>query len=458
MQKHKIRIGAMMAVILLFLIAVTVFLVRFFTFNKKWALYETNQHIYSQGKFVNAGAITDRDGNVLSDTKDGTRIYSDNKDIRKATIHIAGDHEGFVSTGVTNALKDKLVGYSTANGIYTFSGQGNSAELTISSDISVAAMKALGNNAGCVGVCNYKTGEVLCMVSTPTYDISDLEEYEKAKKGELGSVFVNRFISASYTPGSTFKIVTAAAQIDTLGSGAYNNSQLCNFGTVIEGETLSCMGRHKTVTLEKAFSHSCNAYFSLTALSLGKNTMTRYAEMFGFNKTFYIEGIACGKTSYNVKDARNIDYGWSGIGQYTTLMNPVQYLSVVSAIANNGEYIEPYFVHAIRSSSGKIVYKANPKTVSVINSDTANKVAALMDFAVKDNYGKSTFGQLDICGKTGTAETGEDKENSLFVGFCKNQELPLAFVVVVENHKKGGTSAMKVASKTLQAAKNTLCK
>ena len=139
-------------------------------------------------------------------------------------------------------------------------------------------------------------------------------------------------------------------------------------------------------------------------------------------------------------------------------MNPVQYLSVVSAIANNGEYIEPYFVHAIRSSSGKIVYKANPKTVSVINSDTANKVAALMDFAVKDNYGKSTFGQLDICGKTGTAETGEDTENSLFVGFCKNQELPLAFVVVVENHKKGGTSAMKVANKTLQAAKNTLCK
>lgn len=458
MQKHKIRRNAMAVVILLFLIAVAVFLIRFFTLNSDWALYETNQHIYSSGKLVNAGTITDREGNVLSDTVNGERVYNNNKDIRKATIHIAGDHEGYVSTGVTNALKDKLVGYSSLNGVFTYSGKGNSAELTISSDISIAAMKALGNNSGCVGVCNYKTGEVLCMVSTPTYDISDIKEYEKAKNGELGSVFVNRFISSSYTPGSTFKIVTAAAQIDTLGADAYSSSQLCNYGTVIEGENLSCMGRHKTVTLERAFSHSCNAYFSLTALSLGKNTMTRYAEIFGFNKTFYIEGIACGKSVYSVDDARNIDYGWSGIGQYTTLMNPVQYLSMVSAIANGGEYIEPYFVHAIRSSSGKITYKANPKTVKVINKDTADKLADLMDFAVKDNYGKSTFGVLDICGKTGTAEVGGEKENSLFVGFCKDEQLPLAFVVVMEESKGSGTSAMRVANKTLQAAKNSLCK
>lgn len=458
MQKHKVRRNAMAAVILLFLIGVGIFVARFFSLGEKWAFYETNQHIYSSGKLVNAGAITDRDGNVLSDTVDGVRVYNNSKDIRKATIHVAGDHEGYVSTGVTNALKDKLVGYSHTNGIFTFSGEGNSAELTISSDISVAAMKALGNNSGCVGVCNYKTGEVLCMVSTPTYDISDINEYEKAKKGELGSVFVNRFISSTYTPGSTFKIVTAAAQIDTLGANAYSSSQLCNYGTVIEGESLSCMGRHKTVTLERAFSHSCNAYFSLTALSLGKNTMTRYAEIFGFNKTFYIEGIACGKSVYSVDNARNIDYGWSGIGQYTTLMNPVQYLSMVSAIANGGEYIEPYFVHAIRSSGGKITYKANPETVKVINKDTAEKLAGLMDFAVKDNYGKSTFGVLDICGKTGTAEVGGDKENSLFIGFCKDEQLPLAFVVVIEESKSSGTNAMRVANKTLQAAKNSLCK
>jgi len=458
LRKHKIRRNAMITVIMLFVIAVGIFVFRLIKYGKDWALYETNQHIYSSGKLVNAGAVTDRDGNVLSETVDGQRVYNEDSNIRKATIHVAGDHEGYVSTGVTNAWKSQLVGYSFSNGVFTFSGKGNSAELTISSDISVAAMKALGKNPGCVGVCNYKTGEVLCMVSTPTYDISDDAEYEKAKRGELGSVFVNRFISSSYTPGSTFKIVTAAAQIDSLGKGAYNSPQICNYGTVIENESLSCLGRHRSVTLENAFAHSCNSYFSLTALSLGKNTMTKYAEIFGFNKTFYIDGIECGKSVYDVRDARNIDYGWSGIGQYTNLMNPVQYLSMVSAIANGGDYKEPYFVHCLRDSNGKIIYKAAPKTVTVINKDTADKVAALMDYAVKNNYGKSTFGSLDICGKTGTAEVGGDKENSLFVGFCKDSELPLAFVVVTESSAGSGTSAMKVANKTLQAAKNTLCK
>lgn len=449
---------AMIAVILLFVFAVGILVFRYVKMGEDWAFYETNPHIYSSGSLVNAGAITDREGKTLSDTKNGQRIYNNNSDVRKATIHIAGDHEGYVSTGVTNALKDKLTGYSLSNGIFTLSGKGNSAELTISSEISVAAMKALGDYAGCVGICNYKTGEVLCMVSTPTYDILDVAQYEKAKKGELGSVFVNRFISSSYTPGSTFKIVTAAAAIDSLGENAYKNTQICNYGTVIEGETLSCMGRHNTVSLEHAFSHSCNAFFSHTALSLGKNTMTKYAEIFGFNKIFSIEGITCGKTVYNVKNARSIDFGWSGIGQYTSLMNPVQYLSMVSAIANGGEYKELYFVHALRNSSGKLIYKAQPETVSVISTQTAQKVADLMDKATENNYGKATFGTLNVCGKTGTAEVGGKEENSLFVGFIKDESLPLAFVVVTEGKDGKSKSAINVANKTLQTAQKVLKK
>lgn len=458
MNRHKIRKRTMYAIVLLFAFGVGMFVFRFFRKGKDWAFYQTNQHIYHSGMLSNAGAVTDRDSVMLSDTVDSVRVYNESSDIRKATIHVAGDHEGFVSTGVTNAWRDKLVGYSNINGVYTQSGKGNSAELTISSQISVAAMKALSDAAGCVGVCNYKTGEVLCMVSTPTYDIKDIKEYEKAKNGELGSVFVNRFISSSYTPGSTFKIVTAAAAIETLGNEAYEKTQLCNYGTVIEDETLSCMGKHRTVALERAFSHSCNSFFSNTALSLGKNTMTKYAEMFGFNKTFYIDGITCGKSSYTVKDARNIDFGWSGIGQYTNLMNPVQYLCMVSAIANGGEYKEPYFVHCIRDSSGYITYKANPETVTMMKESTAEKLSLLMDFAVRDNYGKSTFGTLDVCAKTGTAEVGEDKENSLFIGFCKDSDLPLAFVVVAEGGGSGRKSAMNVANKTLQAAKKALIK
>ena len=458
MKKLKFRANVIRVILLLFIVLCVVFLVRYTALSENWAFYETNGHIYSDGKMTQPGTVTDRNGEVLSETKDGKRVYNKNRDIRRATIHTVGDHDGYISTGVTNALRDKLVGYSEINGVYTYSGKGNNAVLTIDAQISVAAMKALGSSAGCVGVVNYKTGEVLCMVSTPTYDIENETEYAKAKNGELGSVFMNRFISSVYTPGSTFKIVTAAAAIETLGEEAYSTSFKCDYGTVIEGEKLNCLGKHKSVTLKRAFSHSCNSFFSNMALTLGKSTMTRYAEKFGFYDVFYIDGIAGARSSYSVKSSRNIDFGWSGIGQHTNLMNPLQYLCMVSAIANGGEYIEPNMVHSITASNGKEIYNASPKSVRMIKADTADKLAELMDYAALDNYGKSTFGTLDVCGKTGTAEVGNKMENSLFVGFCKDENLPVAFVVVAEGNEQGRKSAMSIANKTIQAAKKHLIK
>ena len=458
MKRINFRANVIRVILLLFLILCTVFIVRYASLGEDWAFYETNGHIYTSGKMTEVGTIWDRDGRVLSETKDQKRVYNSDSNIRRATIHTIGDHDGFISTGVVNALRSKLVGYSEINGVYTYSGKGNNAVLTIDSAINVAAMKALGNSSGCVGVCNYKTGEVVCMVSTPTYDIENVKEYEKAKNGQLGSVFMNRFISSTYTPGSTFKIVTSAAAIETLGDEAYTTDFNCNYGTVIENERLNCLGKHKSVTLKRAFSHSCNAFFSNMALTLGKTTMTKYAEKLGFNDTFYIDGIAAARSSYSVKGSRNIDFGWSGIGQHTNLMNPLQYLCMVSAIANGGEYVEPYMVYSITASNGKLLYTASPKKVRMLKTDTAQRLAELMDYAALDNYGKATFGTLDVCGKTGTAEVGNKMENSLFVGFCKDESLPLAFVVVAEGNEQGRKSAMSVANKTLQAAKKQLVK
>lgn len=456
MKKAKFRANVLRVFLIIISLIFVLFFVNYLDKAEDWAFYETNGHIYTDGKMTAPGEIVDRNGELLSKTVDGVRVYNENKNVRKSTIHVVGDHDGFISTGVINAWRDKLVGYSKINGVYTYSGKGNNAILTIDSSVSAAAMNALGDSAGCVGVCNYKTGEVICMVSTPTYDINNEDEYTKAKNGEMGSVFINRFISSAYTPGSTFKIVTAAAAIETLGENAYDTSFVCDYGTVIENEKLNCLGKHKTVTLKRAFSHSCNSFFSNMALTLGKRTMTDYANKFGFNSRFYIDGIECAATSYSVNNSRNIDFGWSGIGQHTNLMNPVQYLCVVSAIANGGEYVEPYFVERLTDFNGKTVYTAKPKSVRMMNGDTANALRDLMDFAVQNNYGKSTFGKLDVCGKTGTAEVGNKMENSLFVGFCKDEDLPLAFVVVAEGDENNKKSAMSIANKTLQAAKKYL--
>lgn len=435
---------------------IVVFLVKFALHGNEWAFYQTNGHVYTDGEMTEIGKIIDRDGNVLAYSQDGKRLYSDDADIRKATIHAVGDSSGYISTGAQNAFKEYLSGYSKVNGFYTYTGEPNNIELTIDSSISVAAMKALGDYSGCVGVCNYKTGEILCMVSTPTYDIADINAVIAAENGSLGSVFINRFISSTYTPGSTFKIVTAAAALETLGEDSYKTQYQCNFGTLIDGETLSCVGCHYGISLKSAFSHSCNAYFSQLGVSLGKTKMNQYAEIFGFNKDFYIDGIKAARPSYGVENARNIDFGWSSIGQYTNQMNPLQYLCSISAIANGGTYVEPYFLKAVYTAKGSKIYSPNPKSNAILSKESAEKITELMDFAVSDNYGKENFGTLDVCGKTGTAEIGENKENSLFVGFCKDSDLPLAFVVVVEDGGSGSGSALAVAKATLAAAEESL--
>lgn len=419
---------------------------------EKWALYQTNRHIYTNGEISKIGAVTDKNGVVLAYSEGENRVYNADANIRKSTIHAVGDTNGYISTGVQNALRTELTGYSLVNGFFN-TQNGNNATLTIDSSVNVAALKALGAQNGCVGICNYKTGEIVCMVSTPVFDIADKNSFESAKKGNLGSVFVNKFISSTYTPGSTFKIITAAAAIDNLGDDAYKKEYICNHGAKIENELISCLGEHGEVSLKDGFTNSCNAYFSQLGLTLGRNALTEYAEKFGFNKDFYINGIKAARSSFNLTDTRNISFGWASIGQYRTLMNPLQMLCSVSAIANGGEYVTPYFVESISKPNGKVVYKPKTQTVRVVSEDTADKLLNLMDTAVLNNYGKGSFGKLDICGKTGTAEVGQGVENSLFVGFSKDENFPVAFVVIVEGGGSGRSSAMGVANWALQSAK-----
>ncbi len=440
------------AACLVVVIGLVLFSLKLFKGAEKWALYQTNRHVYSNGEIINIGAVTDKNGVVLAHSEGENRIYNSDANIRKSTIHAVGDTGGYISTGVQNALREELAGYSLVNGFFN-TKNGNNAVLTIDSRVNVAALKALGTQNGCVGICNYKTGEIICMVSTLTFDIANKDSFESAKAGELGSVFVNKFISSTYTPGSTFKIITAAAAIDSFGDDAYKKEYICNHGTEIEEELISCLGEHGTVSLTGAFTNSCNAYFSQLGLTLGRNKITEYAEKFGFNKDFYINGIKAARSSFNLTDTRNISFGWASIGQYRTLMNPLQMLCNVSAIANGGEYITPYFVESISKQNGKTVYKPKTQTVRVVSKDTADKLYNLMDTAVLNNYGKGSFGQLDICGKTGTAEVGQGVENSLFVGFSKDENFPVAFVVIVEGGGSGRSSAMGVANWALQSAK-----
>ena len=438
----------LIAVILAFTAGILLYYFSLAVNGGRWATYPANKHIYSDGILIKAGDITDRNGTLLAYTENEKRLYNKDADIRKATVHTVGDLNGFVASGMHSAYLKELCGYDTVNGVYNLSGRGNNIELTLDSKLCVTAYKALGSYSGTVGVYNYKTGELVCVASTPTFDpASDTKENAKG-------VYVNRLLSGVYAPGSIFKLVTALSALENI-KDPYELEFSCKQGVTIAGEWLSCLGNHGKIGLDNALVHSCNAFFAQTALRLDRRKLTATAEKVGFNKTLKMDGIICSESKYEVSSSNDIDFGWSGIGQHNDLVNPFQYLTFMGAIANGGKCVEPYVINKITSPNGIAIKKANPSTKTLMDSDNAKALTEMMRNNVKKNYGDWRFSGLEVCGKTGTAEVGDNATpHSWFVGFCKNPETPYAFTVIVENAGAGNGAATKIAATVLKKAQS----
>lgn len=456
MKQMKLRAFIMVILSAVFIGGLAVLCLFYIADGSDWALYPSNNHIYADGTIVQAGKITDRNGTVLAETKNGKREYNENRNIRLSTLHAIGDFGGFIKTGLHSSYIDKLTGYNKLNGVYSYSKEGNNIEITLDSMVCATALEALGDHSGTVGVYNYKTGEVICMASTPTYDPTDADDVKKAKAGEYKGVFINRFLSSTFTPGSTFKIVTASASIETF-SDAYERKYTCKKGVMIDGEWISCLGNHGTLTLKDALAKSCNAYFSQLAADLGGDVLTKYAEKAGFNKSFSMDGIDAKTSYFNVDNGKDIDFAWAGMGQYTDMMNPLQYLTFMGAIANGGVPEKPYMVESVKTQSGIPLKFSKGGTGSrMMETDTAEKITELMRNNVKQTYGEWRFPGLNVCAKSGTAEVKYQRPHAVFVGFNDDDELPLAFVVVVENGGSGASVGGPVANTVLQKCKEVL--
>lgn len=444
MKKALKRTLVVLAVTFLFTAGLLLYYVKLGIFGESWATYPTNQHLYQSGELIRAGAVTDRNGVVLVSTVEGERRYNSDVKVRKATLHAVGDTKGNISTGVQASFLKELCGYDLVNGVYTASNKGNDIQLTLDSTLCTTALAQLGTQSGTVGIYNYQTGEVVCMVSTPTYDPES--ETEPTAEG----VYVNRLLSGIYTPGSIFKLVTTLSALENL-KGAQTMQFTCKRGVTLHNEWLSCLGNHGTIAIEEALVGSCNAFFSQTALKVGREKLTATAEKVGFNKTLEVDGIACAQSSYVVTGSNDIDFGWSGIGQYNDLVNPMQFLSFVGGIANDGVRVMPYTVSSIRSPGGLKIKGSKTTKTRLMSSENSKILTEMMQKTVLQNYGSSKFGNLQVCGKTGTAEVGKaTNPHSLFAGFCANKKYPYAFIVVVENAGSGSGAAVRIAANVLK--------
>ncbi len=452
-------------VVLLLVVAVTAGLsvlgVRFATNGEKWATLRANEHLNENGSFIAAGNITDRNGELLAHTENEKRIYNDSERIRRSTLHIVGDTEGYISSGVQTAYKTSLTGYNPVTGIYSLKkyGRGNDVVLTIDSQVSAVAYDKLNGRKGVVAAYNYKTGELLCSVSSPDYDIENkpsAEEIEKNKDGKYEGIYLNRLIDGLYTPGSTFKIITTASAVENI-SDINDFTYVCKGEAVIDGVKVTCPSAHGKMNFEECFANSCNGAYAELSRRLGKEKLTATAKEFGFGETFRFGNSETKASIFDLSGASTADTAWASVGQYDTLVNPYHMLTVAGAVANNGEAVLPYTVDSIKTPAGYVVEKGTTESRVYISSEVANKVKAMMRNNVETNYGDYNFKGLSMCGKTGTAEVSDDKKpHSWFVGFSDNEKCPVAIVVVVENGGWGSSQALPVASATMEAIYKSL--
>ena len=445
------------------LCALFIFGIGFLTFSlvsqgSDWVMKTYNRHVYNDGQLIAAGAIKDKNGVVLSESKDGERVYSDDKETRLATLHVVGDTRGFISTGVQTQFESQLVGYNIVDGVYNIkkNSGGNDLTLTIDSEINKVALDALGDYKGTIAVVNYKTGDIICMVSNPTYDVDNVPS-DINTSSEYEGVYINRFLTGLYTPGSTFKVVTAISALQNIGDDIYNRTWRCDRVFDVDGieeDNIICNARHGTIDFKTAFAQSCNITFGKIAIELGPEALAQTVDSIGLTQSVTLSGTINSAESRFFLEKGDADAytGWTGIGQGDTLVTPAAMLRLMCAIANDGSAVSFNIVNRFANSAGDLVDIGYTSTeTQVLSSEIASQMKSLMRNNVKTHYGENKYKGLNLCAKSGTAQIDDvDAHNTAwFVGFMDDEEHPYAFVVVAEHGNSGSQTAGPMAKRVL---------
>lgn len=452
MNKVAKRAGAVVLLALILVAGLAFFVTEFVIKSADWSVFPGSPHVYYAGN-MGSGAVTDREGILLLDMNEG-RKYSSSLQIRQSTLHWIGDRSGSISAPAVPAYSSDMAGFDLMNGLYSFDNMSGVAKLTLSAKVQSVALEALNGYKGTVAVYNYKTGEILCAVTTPTYDPDNVPDIENDTTGQYEGAYMNRFTQSAYTPGSIFKIVTLTAALDSIPD-VQQFSFTCSGSHAYGVDTITCENVHGTQTLKEAFCNSCNCAFAQLAEQLGGEILEKYVRKLQVTEPVSFDGITTASGNFQLAQ-EPVNLAWSAIGQYTDLVNPCRFLTLMGAVAGGGEGAVPYVVQeASNDSSG---YTAQTKhTDRLLSEETAAIVTEYMRNNVVNKYGDENFPGLTVCAKTGTAEMdGDQVSNAMFAGFVTNTEYPLAFVICVEGGGYGRATCVPIASKVLVACKEVL--
>ena len=446
---NRVAGRAMIAMVLVIALfgGMVFFVVDYVSNSGSWVRFSGSPHYYQ-----NSAMILDSDGAVLVDFSGG-KTYAADAALRKATMHWLGDRTGNVDTTIYDAYRKYTVLYDMVGGVYTYGDAEGRIQLTLSSRLETAALKAMGDRKGTVAVYNYRTGEIVCAVSTPTFDPDNMPDIAGDTTGAYEGVYMNRFLQNTYTPGSIFKIVTLAVALECIPD-ARELTFDCDGAYEIGSGKVTCESSHGHQTLKQAFANSCNCAFAQLVQKIGRDKLQQYVELFGITDSVSFDGFVSKKGNFDLSDAYNENLCWSGIGQYTDLINPCAYLRFVGAIAAGGAGYAPYVVEKVTVGK-QTTYEAKAQREDrIMSQETAATIREYMRNNVATKYGDENFQGFTVCAKTGTAQVKGKKPNAMFTGFLLEEEYPYAFIVAVEDAGYGRTVCVPIVSAILKELGN----
>ena len=438
---------------------------------------------------VDRGKILASDGTVLATNRrhriHGLTTYTRHYPLNDLAPQVLGYSTPGATTGLEAAYDDYLTGANTnlsnslkhALQLGGTTVKGDNVVLTLRPAVQRLALTQLAGRCGAVVAMDAKTGAIYAMASSPTYN-ANLVEHHYPKilriRGSCGdaSALQNLATSGLYTPGSTFKLVTASAALDTgrftPTSPFFDPGYCVEYGSkVYNSSAPDAPTAHETfghVTLAQGLEHSINSVFCNVGKALGAKPILEYAKRYGFYSlppldlppnTMSASGLYNRGRLYWPKDFNKVDPGRLAFGQERMVATPLQMALVAATIANGGEEPKPYLVQKIVAPDGSTVVKTTPQTLGrVIKPQTASELNQMMQLVVQGGTGTAAqIPGVSVAGKTGTAEVGTSNYyNAWFVCFAPatHPRYVVAVVVAKQLNGFGGSISAPIAKAILE--------
>ncbi|MGA9761820.1 MAG: penicillin-binding protein 2 [Gaiellaceae bacterium] len=384
---------------------------------------------------------------------------------RSANDYLTGADQSL--GGAIKQIGDRLLG-STIHGsdVYT----------SLNLDAQRIATQALGSNCGAAVALEPSTGRVLALVTKPSYNPNDVESHFNRIQAitspscKPASPLVDRATQGLYPPGSSFKVVTAAAALDSgrfTPSSIFHDPGYCTeYGQRVNNFTnpdQSGPEAFGTLSLATGFTNSVNSVFCNIGKTLGISRLMDYARRFGFDQAppidlpsnaVSISGLYQGRHLLSPSQEKHQDPGRTAFGQGKLLVTPLQMAMVAATVANNGKEMQPHLVDRVRRSDGGIVRIKPQMLAQSIKPETALELTQMMESVVTSGTGTAAaIPGVKVAGKTGTAENGTGQPNTTwFISFAPADAPKVAVAVVLQNQTGvGGTTAAPIARQIMQA-------